>query len=185
MASRKAAPRRARSTDSEDGAATALLEHDHRAVEALFEQYEGARTAAQKEKLVAEICLELTVHAALEEELFYPAVRKAAKADDDVDEAEVEHDTLKVLLAELKGASAKEDHYDAKVTVLKEYTEHHVEEEEKPEDGLFAKARDAGIDTPDMADTLCARKAELLAMAEAGELAPQPAALRQVALAPA
>lgn len=141
---------------------TALLAADHRKVEALFESYESARQASQKTRIAQEICLELTIHAMLEEEIFYPAMRKAVKdAEDALDEAQVEHDSVKILLAELQAGSPKDDFYDAKVKVLSEYVKHHVEEEEKTSESLFSQARDAGLDTQDLFDQMVARKEEL------------------------
>jgi len=103
------------------------------------------------------ICDELTVHAALEEEIFYPAVR-AAIDDDLIDEAEVEHATAKYLIAQIGSMSAGEDKFAAKVCVLGEDINYHVEEEHKE---MFPKAKRAKIDLQDLATRMQNRKREL------------------------
>ena len=111
--------------------AIALLKADHRKVERLFKRYEKAKSKSVKAKLAQQICLELSVHTTIEEELFYPTVRGAV--DDEIhDEAYVEHDGAKVLIAELLKGTPEDDFYDAKVTVLSEMIKHHVKEEEQP-----------------------------------------------------
>lgn len=140
--------------------AIALLKADHRKVEGLFESFENARGAERKQKLVQQICMELTVHTLIEEEIFYPAC-KGAIEEDLLDEAYVEHDGAKVLIAELLGSGPDEDFYDAKVKVLSEQIEHHVEEEEKRSEGMFAQARKAGLDMDLLGETMRARKAQL------------------------
>src|SRR4030095_6754927 len=126
--------------------AIALLKADHRKVEQLFEKFESARGAEQKQHLAEQICTELTVHTIIEEEIFYPACKEKVEDDDLVEEALVEHDGAKVLVAELEAGSPDEEFYDAKVSVLSEMIKHHVKEEEKRSEGLFAKAREAGLD---------------------------------------
>jgi len=149
--------------------AIALLKADHRKVEDLFAQFEKTRDNERKQKLVAEICTELKVHAMIEEEIFYPAVR--GKIEEDLlDEAYVEHDGAKVLINDLAAASPDEDFYDAKVTVLCEEISHHVGEEEKPSEGMFAQAREAGVDLVALRDQMLARKEELMAQAEGSGL---------------
>ena len=141
--------------------AIALLKADHRAVEELFEQFEGA-TGSAKKKSAMQICLELTVHAQIEEEIFYPACE--GKIEEDLlKEAYVEHDGAKVLIAEIEAGSPDDEYYDAKVKVLSEQIEHHVEEEEKRMEGMFAQARKAGLDMDALGEQLAARKAELTA----------------------
>ena len=139
--------------------AVALLKADHRTVEGLFEQYEKASGKAQKAKLAKEICLELSIHTTIEEEVFYPACRHAIE-DDLVDEAYVEHDGAKMLIAELTKGSPDEQFYDAKVTVLSEMIKHHVKEEEQ-RDGMFAQAKAADLDLDDLGARMAQRKAEL------------------------
>jgi hemerythrin superfamily protein len=141
--------------------AIALLKDDHRKVEELFEQFEKARDDGRKESLANEICLELSVHATIEEEIFYPACE--GKVDEDlIKESYVEHDAAKVLIAEISsGAGEGDEFFDAKVKVLQEEIEHHVEEEEKRMEGLFAQARKAGLDMDALGEQLAARKQEL------------------------
>ncbi len=141
--------------------AVALLKQDHRTVEELFAQFEKASGDGRKEKIAKQICLELTVHATIEEEIFYPAC-KGKVEDDLLKEAYVEHDGAKVLIAEILAGGPDDDYYDAKVTVLQEQIEHHVEEEEKRMDGMFTQARKAGVDMDALGTALAARKQDLL-----------------------
>lgn len=142
--------------------AVALLKEDHRTVEDLFAQFEKARGEGRKQKLATQICMELSVHAKIEEEIFYPACE--GKVEEELlKEAYVEHDGAKVLIGEILGGEPSDDFYDAKVTVLQEQIEHHVEEEEKRMEGLFAQARKAGLDMDALGEQLAARKAELTA----------------------
>lgn len=152
--------------------AIALLKADHRKVADLFASFETARDATRKEKLVKQICTELTVHTLIEEEIFYPACRGAVE-EDLLDEAYVEHDGAKVLIAELLGSSPDADFYDAKVKVLSEQIEHHVEEEEKRSEGLFSLARKAGLDMEALGDRMRLHKSALMAEFEADGLPPQ------------
>jgi hemerythrin superfamily protein len=142
--------------------AVALLKADHRAVEELFEKYEKASGEGRKQKLAEQICMELTVHAKIEEEIFYPACE--GKVEEDLlKEAYVEHDAAKLLIAQIEAGGPGDEFYDAKVTVLQEEIEHHVEEEEKRVEGIFAQARKAGLDMDALGEQLAARKAELIA----------------------
>ena len=142
--------------------AIALLKQDHRTVEELFEQFEKASGEGRKQKIAQKICLELSVHATIEEEIFYPACE--GKIEEDLlKEAYVEHDGAKVLIAQiLDGDGQSDDFFDAKVKVLQEQIEHHVEEEEKRLEGMFSQARQAGLDMDALGEQLAARKAELL-----------------------
>jgi|SRR3954466_12422457 hypothetical protein len=142
--------------------AIALLKADHRKVEELFADFEKTRGEGRKERLAKEICLELSVHSMIEEEIFYPACE--GKVDEDLlKESFVEHDAAKLLVAEIDAAQGESDEYfDAKVKVLQEEIEHHVKEEEKRETGLFAQARDADLDMDALGEQLTARKQELL-----------------------
>jgi hypothetical protein len=152
--------------------AIALLKADHRTVEELFEQYEGATGDGKKQKIAMQICLELTVHAQIEEEIFYPACE--GKIEEDLlKEAYVEHDGAKVLIAEIEAGGPDDEYYDAKVKVLSEQIEHHVEEEEMRMEGMFAQARKAGLDMDALGDQLRARKEELVATYKASGL-PKP-----------
>ena len=142
--------------------AIALLKADHRKVEELFADFEKASGEGRKQKIAEQICLELSVHAMIEEEIFYPACE--GKVEDELlDEAYVEHDGAKVLIAEIEAGEPSDEFYDAKVTVLKEQIEHHVEEEEKRMEGLFAQARKAGIDMEALGEQLLRRKEMLTA----------------------
>jgi Hemerythrin HHE cation binding domain len=141
--------------------AVALLKADHRKVEELFEKFEKARDAKRKKALAQEICTELSVHTAIEEEIFYPACKDKTE-EDLLDESYVEHDGAKVIIAELLASAPSNEFYDAKMKVLSEQIKHHVKEEERPGDGLFAQARKAGVDLVALADRLKARKKQLL-----------------------
>ena len=153
--------------------AVALLKADHRKVEGLFEKYESAKGSDRKAALVKEICTELCVHATIEEEIFYPAC-KGEVEEDLLDEAYVEHDGAKVMISELMNGSPDNEFYDAKVKVLSEEIKHHVKEEEKRSEGLFAQAKDAGVDMEALGEQMAARKEELLAKFKAEGLpAPQ------------
>jgi hemerythrin superfamily protein len=143
--------------------AVELLMADHHRVARLFAQFDAMKEAGSdeaKSALVAQICQELTVHTTIEEELFYPAVRKAIEDDDLMDEALVEHAGAKQLIAQLQAAHPDDDLYDAKVTVLGEQIDHHVQEEEG---SMFPQAKGSGIDTVSLGAALLKRKAELLA----------------------
>jgi hypothetical protein len=142
--------------------AIALLKADHRKVEDLFAKFKAASGAEKKQRLVSEICTELTIHTIIEEEIFYPAC-KGEVEEDMIEESYVEHDGAKVLIAELEAGDAGEEFYDAKVTVLSEQIKHHVAEEERRSEGLFAQARAAGLDMDDLGARMRARKQELLA----------------------
>jgi hemerythrin superfamily protein len=148
-----------------------LLAEDHRRVESLFERFEKASGAEAKRTLVQQICTELKVHAQIEEEIYYPAIRGKVE-DEDLDEAYVEHDGAKLLINELEAAEPNEAFYDAKVKVLKEQIEHHVKEEEKQRDNLFQQTRAADVDLEALGARLAERKAELMALAEEGGLPP-------------
>lgn len=149
--------------------ATQLLSDDHRKVEALFEKFERARGASAQQKIVQQLFEELTIHTMIEEEIFYPALRDAVE-EDMLDEALVEHDSAKMLLLALRDAEPDEEFYKAKVTVLQEQIEHHVQEEERQRDSLFAQARKAGVDMDALGEALRQRKEELLDMARQGML---------------
>src|SRR5215210_6616993 len=143
--------------------AIALLKQDHRTVEELFAQFEKASGEGRKQKLAEQICLELSVHATIEEEIFYPACE--GKVEEDLlKESYVEHDAAKVMIAEIMaGEGADDEYFDAKVKVLQEEIEHHVEEEERRLEGLFSQARKAELDMDALGEQLAARKEELIA----------------------
>ena len=148
--------------------AIAMLKADHRKVEELFEKFEQTSGKVTKQKLAEQICLELKVHTAIEEEIFYPACR--GKVEEDlVNEAYVEHDAAKLLINEIEAGGPEEDFYDAKVKVLSEMIEHHVEEEEKRSEGMFSQAREAGLDMDLLADQMRARKRTAMEEFQAGK----------------
>jgi len=152
--------------------AIALLKDDHRAVEKLFKEFEGAKGEGRKEKLARQICLELSVHTAIEEEIFYPACQGTVE-EDLLKESYVEHDAAKLLIAEIEANEGGGDEFfDSKVKVLSEEIEHHVEEEEKP-GGVFAQARKGKMDLDGLGEQLAARKKELTQSYKAGGV-PQP-----------
>lgn len=144
-----------------------LLDADHKAVKKMFKEYEElagsrARNAAQKKmELARQICHELTVHAQIEEEIFYPALRDALKDTDTLAEAEVEHQSAKDLIAQIEAMPEPDEMFDAKVKVLGEYIDHHVKEERNE---IFVKARASRkLDLVSMRETLEMRKEELMA----------------------
>jgi hypothetical protein len=155
--------------DRNDTDATHILANDHRTVEDLFEKYVNASGKQAKADIASKICTELKIHAAIEEEIFYPGLR--GKIEDDLlDEAYVEHDGAKMLINEIAEGGPDEAFYDAKVTVLKEQIEHHVKEEEKERDNMFQQARAADVDLHALGEQMLARKEELKQQVESGQL---------------
>ena len=150
---------RAASTSSGQDA-IALLRADHKKVSALYEQYENTRSAAKKKALVATICQELSIHAQVEEEIFYPAVKAALKDKELVPEAQVEHASLKELIAQVKDKEPDGEMFDAKIKVMSEYTKHHVKEEQNE---MFPKAKATRLDMNELGARIAARKEELMA----------------------
>lgn len=155
-------------TTRNEADACTLLDNDHKAVKKMFKAYEEltesrARNVAQKKlELAREICQELTVHATIEEEIFYPALRETLKDTDMLAEAEVEHAGAKDLIAQIEAAQEADEMFDAKVKVLGEYIDHHVKEERNQ---IFPKARAArGLDLVAMREELQARKEALMGM---------------------
>lgn len=142
-----------------------MLADDHRTVEALFEKYDNARGEAAQQKIVQQICQELTIHAMVEEQVFYPGIREAVD-DDMMDEAQVEHDSAKTLILSLQQGSPSDAYYDAKVSVLKEQVEHHVYEEERQRGSIFAQVRKAEIDLVALGAQMAELKQQLLAQAK-------------------
>lgn len=143
--------------------ALALLTADHNEARAMFKQYQdlGDRAYATKKKLATDVCNALTVHAQIEEEIFYPALRTQGKEFQDLlDEAEVEHAGAKELIAQIEGMDPEDDLYDAKVKVLGEQIDHHATEEE---DEMFPKCRKTKLDLVALGEELLARKEELMA----------------------
>lgn len=166
----------AKSTTRKQQDAIGLLTADHKAVMDLFTQFEKAKGGEDEESLAAlvqEICSELTVHATVEEEIFYPAVQAAIDDDDLMDEAEVEHASAKELISQLEEMEPGDPLYAAKVTVLSEYVRHHVGEEEGE---MFKKARqaekDEALDLAALGAAIQERKEALLSEMEVDEDAP-------------
>ena len=150
--------------------AIALLKADHRKVEELFEKFEKANSG-KKQEIAEQICNELKIHAQIEEEIFYPALQGKIE-EDTLNEAYVEHDGAKVLINDIMAGGPDDQFYEAKVMVLSEEIKHHVKEEEARRDGMFAQAREAGVDLVALRDQLMARKQELTAQMKAGGLPP-------------
>ena len=158
--------------DSKSQDAIALLKEDHRKVEKLFKDFEEAKGDGRKEKLARQICLELTVHTAIEEQIFYPA-SEGTVDEDLLKESYVEHDAAKLLMAEIESSNGEsDDFFDSKVKVLSEEIEHHVEEEEKA-GGVFAQARKGKMDLDALGEQIAARKKELTASYKASGV-PEP-----------
>ena len=156
-ARKTAAAKSARGASRTD--AIALLRADHKRVSELFEQYESTRSAAKKKTLVATICQELSVHAQIEEEIFYPAVKAALKDKELVPEAQVEHQSLKDLIAQVKDKEPDGEMFDAKIKVMSEYVKHHVKEEQNE---MFVRAKKTRLDMQQLGEQLAARKQELM-----------------------
>jgi hemerythrin superfamily protein len=149
-------------TTSDSENAIDILKRDHDEVDALFKDYEAAKEGAiapAKQALCRQICAALRVHAAIEEELFYPAIRRAdGDLSDLVNEAAVEHQSLKDIIGRLEAAPPDDPLYDAGVKVLSEYVKHHVQEEESE---IFPMTRNSAIDLTHLGQRMLARKAEL------------------------
>ncbi len=146
-----------------------FLDADHKAVKKMFTEYEALAEARgsskeKKRQLADKICRELTVHTQLEDEIFYPAVRRAIKDKLMMGEAEVEHSSARDLIAQIQELSPDDTLYDAKVLVLGEYVDHHVKEERNE---MFPEARASTLDLVKMRDALQVRKEELMADVEA------------------
>ena len=138
-----------------------LLSSDHRKVEQLFQMYEDEKEGEDETKrgIAQQICGELTVHAQVEEELFYPWLKENMDEMDKVEEAYVEHAGAKDLIAQIQGASDIDDTYDAKVKVLSEYIKHHVKEEENE---IFPEVKGQQEELDELGQEMAARKAELM-----------------------
>jgi hemerythrin superfamily protein len=154
----RASKTKARSTSRRAPNAINLLTEDHAKVRKMFKQFEKTKEKmddSEKSELVQQICMELTLHTQVEEEIFYPAAREAIEEQDLLDEAEVEHASAKELISQLQSMQPSDELYDAKVTVLGEYVEHHVKEEEKE---MFPKVRKARLDLELLAEQIEERK---------------------------
>ena len=148
--------RKTRRTGQRDPLAVKLLKQDHRQVEEWFDEFEQLEDDEEKRELFGKIALALKVHTQIEEEIFYPAERGDVE-DDMLDEALMEHDGAKKMIAEIEHMNPG----DSKVKLLGEYIKHHVKEEEQP-GGIFAQAKRGDADLEDMGKTLKARKDELM-----------------------
>ena len=157
---KSAKPRRKRRTGVRDPLAIRLLKKDHREVDSMFDEYEQLEEEGEKLALFQQIALALKVHTQIEEEILYPEERGDVE-DDLLDEALVEHDGAKKLIAEIEAMQPSDDLYDAKVKVLGEYVKHHVKEEEQP-GGVFSQAKKGEEDLDAMGERLQARKDELM-----------------------
>lgn len=154
---KRAAPKKAPTVPKD---AIAMLKADHVAVGHLFAEYDKTRSTAKKKALVADICNELSVHAQIEEEIFYPEVKAALKDHQLIPEATVEHASLKDLIAQIEAVEPDGEMFDAKVKVLSEYVKHHVKEEQGE---MFPKVKASSLDLLELGARMAARKAELLA----------------------
>lgn len=153
--------RRTRRTGRRDPLAVRLLKADHREVEGWFDEYEQLESDKEKLAHFNKIALALKLHTQIEEEILYPEERGDVE-DDMLDEAWVEHDGAKKLIAEIEAMQPSDDYYDAKVKVLGEYIKHHVKEEEQP-GGIFSQAKKGDEDLDEMGERIKARKEELMA----------------------
>ena len=152
--SRKSSPRSRAPKD-----AIALLKADHKEVKSMVGQFNTSRSDSKKAQLAAQICAALEVHAEIEEEIFYPAAREALRKNGDlIDEAEVEHTSVKELIAKIKDGSPGDGLWEAEVKVLGEYVNHHVKEEEGE---IFPKVRKTSLDLQAVGEQLAERKVEL------------------------
>ena len=149
-------PRKSTKTD-----ALAMLKADHDKVKKMFKDFEKleANESEEKAQLVRQACAELKIHTQLENEIVYPAVREAIEDDDLMDEALVEHQAAEELISQLEQMEPGDEMYDAKFTVLGEYVNHHIAEEQKE---MFPKAKKADIDLAGLGEQMMARKQELM-----------------------
>ncbi len=143
-----------------------VLEQDHREVEEWFNEYDELKESDEdrKAELSEKICLALKVHAQIEEEIFYPQAREASQDNDLIDEAVVEHATVKNLIGEIEGMEVGEELYDAKIQVLGEMVKQHIKEEEEE---LFPELQSTKMDLDAVGKELAERKEELMAEMQA------------------
>ncbi|HEV2364931.1 MAG TPA: hemerythrin domain-containing protein [Caulobacteraceae bacterium] len=156
-----------RKLDSSPGGkdALSLLRADHREVKQMFEAYEDLADNRDKGECAHRICQALKIHTMIEEEIFYPAARRATRDDQLLDESEVEHAGAKDLIAQIEAMRPGEKLYDAKVAVLGEQVNHHIREEEGE---LFPEVRDAKMDLVELGERMQRRKAELMSQLPSG-----------------
>lgn len=157
---RKPVPKFARPVD-----AVRLLKADHREVSALFRQFKASKEAEEKGRLVRQICTALIVHITVEEELLYPACREGKVDNAMLEEAQVEHDGAKLLIAGLMHHEPDSLFYEARIAVLKKHIRRHMREEERVFTGLFAWAKASGIDMNLLGRRILERREELLSQA--------------------
>jgi hemerythrin superfamily protein len=138
--------------------AIAFLRADHKLIREFFKEYEKTCSSFRKKKIVAALCRELSVHVRIEEEIFYPAFKKALKAKELIAEATVEHATLKGLIAQVEGVEPDGEMFDAKIKVMSKYVKHHFKEEQNE---IFPKARNCKLDLVELGRQLAERKAQL------------------------
>ena len=151
-----------RSTATED--AVAILIADHKKVQKLFKEFEKLKEAGKSDdaraKIVEQVCLELTIHAQIEEEIFYPEAKAALKDKMLVPEATVEHAMIKELIAQIEGDEEGGEMYDAKIKVLSEYVKHHIKEEQGE---LFKMVKQSSLDLVELGDRMAERFEDLRA----------------------
>jgi hemerythrin HHE cation binding domain-containing protein len=158
--SRSQSQNRETKTQAASPSAFELLEQDHREVEEWFDEFDELKEDDNRKGQLAEkICLALKVHAQIEEEIFYPQAREATKDNDLIDEAVVEHATVKNLIAEIEAMEVGEELYDAKMRVLGEMVKHHIKEEEEE---LFPELEAAKMDLNAVGKEISERKEELM-----------------------
>jgi hypothetical protein len=163
--SRSLSQNRDKETQPASPSALELLEQDHREVEEWFDEYDELKEDDdQKAELVEKICLALKVHAQIEEEIFYPQAREATKDNDLIDEAVVEHATVKNLIGEIEAMEVGKELYDAKIRVLGEMVKHHIKEEEEE---LFPELRATKMDLDAVGKEIAERKEELMSEMQA------------------
>ena len=167
-------------TNASSQRASALLKADHQKVEKLFAEFEGADDQRQNE-IIRQACQDLILHTLVEEEIFYPACREAASDEEPLDEAQVEHDSAKLLILELLEGRRNDPFRQAKFKVLAEQIRHHVAEEEKPRTGIFAKAQAAGVDTPELGHRIQQRKQQVQGRAGSALRPTRPSSLQLLA----
>jgi hemerythrin superfamily protein len=158
----KAGATRRRQAASRAPNAITMLKQDHEAVSGLVEKYERGKSrlsSQRKQQMAKQICRMLTIHATIEEELFYPAAREQVRGlDDMLDEAEIEHSTVKELIQTVESSAPDDELYDARIKVIGEYVKHHVKEEQNE---IFPKVRKSKLDLEDLGEQMLARRQEL------------------------
>jgi hemerythrin superfamily protein len=172
--------RRSKSTRNGSGRddAISLLKSDHREVERLFASFESGRSEDRKAEIAAQICEALKAHTMIEEEIFYPAFLEATGDTDIHHEAEIEHAGATHLIEEIEAAGPEDDHFDARISVLKEMIRHHVKEEEQ-RGGMFSKAQSSDMDLAELGRQMSERKLEIMGEGSEGMASRRPPAQSQ------